>query len=43
MTNLKARLRCENKHFMDFISKCLKLDPSARISAKEGLNHPFIT
>jgi|688.fasta_scaffold457972_3 serine/threonine protein kinase len=43
MTNLKARLKSENKNFVDFISKCLKIDPSARISAKEALNHPFIT
>lgn len=43
MTNLKARLKSENKNFVDFISKCLKIDPSARISAREALSHPFIT
>jgi serine/threonine protein kinase len=43
MTNLKSRVHSENKHFLDFLSKCLKIDPSARLSAKEALDHPFIT
>lgn len=43
MTNLKARLKCADKNFIDFLSKCLKLDPSRRISTREALEHPFIT
>lgn len=34
LTNLKTRLNCDDKLFIDFLSKCLKLDPSARMSAK---------
>lgn len=43
MTNLKARIKSNNKNFIDFLSKCLKIDPSARLSAREALLHPFIT
>jgi hypothetical protein len=34
LTNMKARIKSENKSFLDFLSKCLKIDPSQRISAK---------
>jgi serine/threonine protein kinase len=43
LTNLQSRIQSDNKNFIDFLSKCLKIDPSTRISAKEALNHPFIT
>ena len=43
MTNLKSRVKSNNKNFLDFLSKCLKIDPSVRMSAKQALNHPFIT
>ena len=43
MTNMKARIKSNNKNFIDFLSKCLKIDPSVRMSAKEALQHPFIT
>lgn len=33
-TTLKARIPSSNKNFLDFLSKCLKLDPSQRFSAK---------
>jgi serine/threonine protein kinase len=42
-TNLKARLRSNHPAFLDFISKCLKIDPSHRPSARELQLHPFIT
>jgi serine/threonine protein kinase len=43
MTNMKSRIKCDNKNFLDFLSRCLKIDPSQRMSAAEALNHPFIT
>ncbi len=43
MTNMKARVQSDNKNFLDFLSKCLKIDPSQRITASKALNHPFIT
>ncbi len=33
LTNMKSRIKCDNKNFLDFLSKCLKIDPSARLSA----------
>jgi len=34
LTNLQSRIQSDNKKFIDFISKCLKIDPSTRFSAK---------
>ena len=33
-TNLKSRIKCSEPAFVDFLSKCLKLDPSIRMSAQ---------
>ena len=33
----------EDQNFLDFIEKCLELDPEFRITPKEALNHPFIS
>jgi len=41
-TNMSSRVNSNNKDFLSFLSKCLKLDPTQRFSAKEALNHPFI-
>lgn len=43
MTNMRSRIKSDNKNFLDFISKCLKIDPSQRMTASKALNHPFIT
>ncbi|KZT11457.1 uncharacterized protein LAESUDRAFT_692333 [Laetiporus sulphureus 93-53] len=36
-------LRCDDEHFVDFISKCLVWDPEKRIKPQAALRHPFIT
>lgn len=30
-------------HFVDFLEKCLNLEPAKRMTPKEALSHPFIT
>lgn len=42
-SNLKARVKCNDEYFLDFLKGCLRIDPSQRLSAKEALRHPFIT
>lgn len=43
-TNLKARLNnVEDPLFVDFLRGLLQIDPEKRLSAKEALNHPWLT
>lgn len=43
-TTLKARLNnCADKQFVNFLQGCLAIDPAVRMSAKEALNHPWLT
>lgn len=42
-TSLKARLRCEDETFVDFITQLLELDKEKRPSATEALKHPWLT
>lgn len=28
--------------FIDFLDKCLMLDPAKRLTPREALNHPFV-
>ncbi|KAF8334206.1 kinase-like domain-containing protein [Cantharellus anzutake] len=36
-------LRCDEEHFIDFISKCLHWDPERRLKPQNAMRHPFIT
>ena len=42
-TNLKKRMKCEDKHFVDFVRRLLEVDPLKRPTAKEALQHPWLT
>jgi len=42
-TTLKHRLRCEDPYFVDFVRRLLEVDPVKRLSAKEAMQHPWIT
>ena len=42
-TTLKKRLKCEDKHFLDFVRWLLEVDPLKRPTAKEALQHPWLT
>jgi len=41
-TTLKARLKCDDPVFVDFISKLLTINPTKRPTAAEALQHPFV-
>ena len=41
--DLKQVLKCDNEAFLDFISRCLRWDPSRRMSPVDAMNHEFIT
>merc|ERR1712038_610238 len=42
-TDLKKRLKCDDKHFIDFVRRLLEVDPLKRPTAKEALQHPWLT
>ena len=42
-SSLKARLKTDDKLFLDFVSRLLDLDKDARPTASEALKHPWIT
>ena len=42
-TTLKKRLKCEDKHFLDFVRWLLEVDPLKRPTAKEALQPPWLT
>lgn len=42
-TTLKQRLQCSDAYFLDFVRWLLEVDPLKRPTAKEALQHPFLT
>lgn len=42
-TTLKKRLQCDDLYFLDFVRWLLEVDPLKRPSAKEALQHPWLT
>jgi dual specificity tyrosine-phosphorylation-regulated kinase 2/3/4 len=40
---LRQVLRCDDEAFLDFITKCLKWDPTRRMTPQEATKHEFIT
>ncbi|KIW62179.1 hypothetical protein, variant [Phialophora macrospora] len=41
--DLRQVLRCDDEAFLDFITKCLKWDPTRRMTPQEAAKHEFIT
>lgn len=41
--DLRQVLRCDDEAFLDFITKCLKWDPTRRMTPHEATKHEFIT
>jgi dual specificity tyrosine-phosphorylation-regulated kinase 2/3/4 len=41
--DLRQVLRCDDEAFLDFITKCLKWDPTRRMTPQEATKHEFIT
>ena len=39
---LKEAVPCDDEEFIDFIQKCLEIDPETRFSASEAMEHPWI-
>lgn len=42
-TTLKARVKAEDPYYLDFVRWLLEIDPTKRPSAKEALQHPWLT
>mmetsp|Transcript_22308 Transcript_22308/g.19175 ORF Transcript_22308/g.19175 Transcript_22308/m.19175 type:complete len:147 (-) Transcript_22308:32-472(-) len=42
-SSLKHRLRTNDPYFLDFVRCLLEIDPSKRPTAREALNHPWLT
>ena len=42
-TTLKHRLKCDDAYFIDFVRWLLEIDPTKRPSAKEAMQHPWLT
>lgn len=42
-TTLKSRLQCSDTYFLDFVRWLLEIDPLKRPSAKEAMQHPWLT
>ncbi|ETI20144.1 hypothetical protein G647_08178 [Cladophialophora carrionii CBS 160.54] len=41
--DLRQVLRCDDEAFLDFITKCLKWDPTRRMTPQDAVKHEFIT
>jgi dual specificity tyrosine-phosphorylation-regulated kinase 2/3/4 len=41
-TPLESILKTADPHLLDFLKKCLRWEPSERLTAAEGLLHPFV-
>jgi len=39
---LKEAIPSEEKEFLDFVGKCLEIDPETRFSASEAIEHPWV-
>jgi dual specificity tyrosine-phosphorylation-regulated kinase 2/3/4 len=40
---LQQALKCDDKPFLDFLTKCLRWDPDRRMKPDEAIHHEFIT
>ncbi|KAL4951414.1 hypothetical protein BDW69DRAFT_170111 [Aspergillus filifer] len=40
---LRQVLKCDDEAFLDFITRCLRWDPSRRLTPSEALRHEFLT
>jgi serine/threonine protein kinase len=42
-TTLKARVKVDDAYFLHFVRWLLEVDPTKRPSAREAMNHPWLT